>query len=126
MQYFARSSYIGALFAIAVTAQTHQGDLFNFVPGLGACGFTNTSTQFVASVSNEFFHSFPGSGTNPNANPICTHNLTVAFNGTNVSAQVVDFCLSCPSSNVGLSPVAFEVFAPLAQGIVSNVTWEVI
>lgn len=33
--------------------------VFNFVPGLGACGFTNTSSQNVASVSSTFFNSYP-------------------------------------------------------------------
>lgn len=33
--------------------------VFNFVPGLGACGFTNTTAQLVASVSNHTFNTFP-------------------------------------------------------------------
>ncbi|GLB37978.1 hypothetical protein LshimejAT787_0410290 [Lyophyllum shimeji] len=32
--------------------------VFYFTPGLGACGFTNTSTQTVASVSSTFFNTF--------------------------------------------------------------------
>lgn len=33
--------------------------VFNFVPGLGACGFTNTSDQTVSSVSSQVFNTFP-------------------------------------------------------------------
>ncbi|EMD33037.1 expansin-like protein [Gelatoporia subvermispora B] len=113
---------LGLLIASAA-AQSGAGTLFNFVPGLGACGFTNTSDQFVASVSNTTFHSFPGAGANPNANPICTHNLTVSFNGTNVTAQIVDFAVGVPAENVGFSPAAFSEFADTSQGIVQNVTW---
>ena len=32
-----------------------DGAVFSFAPGLGACGFTNTSSQYVASVSNATF-----------------------------------------------------------------------
>lgn len=35
------------------------GNLFYFVPGTGACGFTNTSDQYVASVSADVFNNFP-------------------------------------------------------------------
>ncbi|OCH89532.1 hypothetical protein OBBRIDRAFT_732521, partial [Obba rivulosa] len=97
--------------------------VFNFVPGLGACGFTNTSDQLVASVSSQTFHSFPYALTSMYSNPICTHDLTVSFNGTNVTAQIVDFCISCPAEDVGFSAAAFEKFAPTEQGIVQNVTW---
>jgi hypothetical protein len=44
---------------------THTGwpltctTVFYFTPGLGACGSTNTGSQHVASVSTQFFHSFP-------------------------------------------------------------------
>ncbi|OCH89406.1 hypothetical protein OBBRIDRAFT_794271 [Obba rivulosa] len=113
------------LLAASATAQSGTGTLFNFIPGLGACGFTNTSDQFVALVSSKTFHSFPGSGANPNTNPICTHNLTVSFNGKNVSAQIVDLGLDAPDDNVGFSPAAFEQFAPPVQGIVQNVIWTI-
>ncbi|THH20495.1 hypothetical protein EW146_g877 [Bondarzewia mesenterica] len=115
---------LSALFALTA-AQTHTGTLFTFSPGLGACGFTNTSGQSVASVSQTFFNAFPGATENPNDNPICTHNLTVTFNGTTVTAQIVDLCLTCPEFNIGLSPSAFTQFAPISDGIVNNVTWMV-
>lgn len=38
---------------------TALGVVFYFTPGLGACGFTNTSSQYVATVSRTFFDSFP-------------------------------------------------------------------
>ncbi|KAI0046447.1 hypothetical protein FA95DRAFT_1520289 [Auriscalpium vulgare] len=109
----------------AALAQNHTGTLFTFDPGLGACGFTNTSTQTVASVSQTFFNTFPGHTANPNLNPICKHNLTITHNGTTVTAAIVDFCLTCPQFNIGLSPSAFTKFATIDEGIVNNVTWHV-
>ncbi|KAI0061197.1 hypothetical protein BV25DRAFT_1839231 [Artomyces pyxidatus] len=106
-----------------VTAQNHTGTLFTFDPGLGACGFANTSTQTVASVSETFFSSFPGATANPNDNPICTHSITITSNGTSLTAAIVDLCPTCPEFNVGLSPSAFTKFAPISQGIVNGVTW---
>ncbi|TFY79007.1 hypothetical protein EWM64_g5006 [Hericium alpestre] len=65
MHLSARLFSLSALFALAA-AQSHTGTLFTFDPGLGACGFTNTSTQIVASVSETFFQNFPGATQNPN------------------------------------------------------------
>lgn len=47
-------------------------------------------------------------------------------NGVNLTAPIVDFCAQCPQFNVGLSAVAFQKFAPLSDGIVPNVTWEIV
>jgi hypothetical protein len=41
------------------TSATRFSLVFYFTPGLGACGFRNTGSQHVVSVSTEFFHSFP-------------------------------------------------------------------
>lgn len=49
-----------------------------------------------------------------------------ADNGTNVTAQIVDYCPDCSDTYVGLSSVGFEEFASTDQGIVSNVTWEIV
>ena len=40
-----------------------------------------------------------------------------------MSAEVVDYCPSCAATEIGLSPIGFEVFAPESQGVVYNVTW---
>ncbi|KAF9811742.1 hypothetical protein IEO21_06465 [Rhodonia placenta] len=101
------------------------GNLFYFVPGTGACGFTNTSDQYVASVSADVFNNFPGATSDPNNNPICQHNLNVTYNDTSVSAQIVDYYTSSPDNNVGFSPAAFEEFGqPLGE--LDNVTWAIV
>ncbi|KAI0732513.1 hypothetical protein C8Q72DRAFT_793145 [Fomitopsis betulina] len=115
--------------ANAQALNSTNGTLFWFTPGLGACGYTNTSDQYVASVAAGVFQGYPspsGATANPNDNPICQHNLTVSYNGTNVTAQIVDYCPDCSDTYVGLSSVGFEEFASTDQGIVSNVTWEIV
>ncbi|KAH9922577.1 hypothetical protein B0H21DRAFT_826957 [Amylocystis lapponica] len=114
---------LALLLAAAVTKAQTVGTLFYFTPGVGACGFTNTSDQYVASVSNATFWAFPGANSDPNDNPICAHNVTVTSGAVSVTAPVVDYCPSCAADWVGLSPVGFEEFAPTGQGVVSNVTW---
>ncbi|KAA1476515.1 hypothetical protein DENSPDRAFT_785192 [Dentipellis sp. KUC8613] len=116
---------LSALFGLAA-AQNHTGTLFTFNPGLGACGFTNTTSQIVASVSETFFQNFPGATENPNDNPLCAHSLNITSNGTALTASIVDVCPTCPDFNIGLSPVGFEKFAPISQGIVNNVIWSVV
>jgi len=116
-----------AVIALSVAATAAQaqtvGTLFYFYPSLGACGFLNTSSQLVASVSNATFLNFPGATGNPNDNPICKHDVTVSLGDVSVTAQVVDYCPGCPPDYIGLSPAGFEEFAPLSQNTVDGVEW---
>ena len=44
--------------------------------GLGACGITNSDTDYIVAVSQELFDSYPGySGANPNKNPVCNKKI---------------------------------------------------
>ncbi|KZT72375.1 hypothetical protein DAEQUDRAFT_763097 [Daedalea quercina L-15889] len=130
MQLFTKASVVALASFLGLTGaqilNSTDGTLFWFDPGLGACGFTNTSDQLVASVSADIFNSYPGATANPNDNPICQQNLTITYNGTSVTAPIVDYCPDCDDYWVGLSPVGFEDFASTDQGIVSNVTWEIV
>ena len=81
------------------------------------------------------------------SNPICKHSVNITRtcsdisalrivllqtdmifpdNGTNLTAPIVDFFTANAPNNVGLSPSAFEKFAPLDNGIVPNVTWVIV
>ncbi|EPT02496.1 hypothetical protein FOMPIDRAFT_158308 [Fomitopsis schrenkii] len=131
MQLLTKASLVALASSLASHASAQvlnstDGTLFWFTPGLGACGYTNTSDQYVASVAAGVFQGYPGATANPNDNPICQHNLTVSYNGTSVTAQIVDYCPNCSDTYVGLSPVGFEDFASTDQGIVNNVTWEIV
>lgn len=80
------------------------------------------------------------------SNPICTHSLNITRtqpftfllvdllthlpiqidNGVNLTAPIVDFCAACPDVNVGLSDAGFQKFAPLSDGIVPGVVWNIV
>ncbi|KAF9444116.1 hypothetical protein P691DRAFT_678192, partial [Macrolepiota fuliginosa MF-IS2] len=100
--------------------------VFIFNPGPGACGFTNTSSQLVASVSAQVFNKFPGATTNPNKNPICRRSAFITYDGKNVTAPIVDFFTNPGTYNVGLSLPGFTVFASEDDGIVEKVTWIIV
>ncbi|KAF5320761.1 hypothetical protein D9619_002153 [Psilocybe cf. subviscida] len=117
-----------SLAVVSVMAQTKgTGNLFDFVPELGACGFVNNSQQLVASVSRVVFENFKGATANPNDNPICKHKLLVKSGKKNVTAAIVDYYVNNKTSvDVGLSPVGFNQLSKPGQGIVQNVTWSII
>jgi len=129
MQLLTKASVVafasGLGLACAQVLNSTNGTLFWFTPGLGACGFTNTSDQFVASVAVSVFNGYPGATSNPNDNPICDQNLTVTYNGTSVTAPIVDYCPGCSDSYVGFSSAAFQEFASTDVGIVNDVEWEI-
>ncbi|KAF8959896.1 hypothetical protein BDZ97DRAFT_1761051 [Flammula alnicola] len=127
--------YLFLTFGLASTvAQTHGvGTLFSFTPGLGACGFTNTSEQIVASVSRVVFSNFAvlisqdrGATANPNKNPICKHKIFIKSGNKNLTAAIVDFYVAKVDDNVGLSPDGFATFGNADDGIVPNVTWSIV
>ncbi|KAF9476855.1 hypothetical protein BDN70DRAFT_811551 [Pholiota conissans] len=105
---------------------SHIEPVFNFVPSLGACGYTNTSQQIVASVSNVVFNNYPGATANPNKNPICHHKIFIQSGSKNLTASIVDFFQSKDTNNVGLSDAGFSQFADLSDGIVPNVAWSIV
>ena len=48
-----------------------------YATGLGACGITNTDSDYIAAVSHTLFDTYPGyNGVNPNNNPICGRKAT--------------------------------------------------
>lgn len=51
----------------------------------------------------------------------------VLAGGKTVQAAIVDFFTAANAdNNIGLSPTAFEEFAPLSDGIVTGVVWSVL
>lgn len=122
---FVKAAVVSA--ALATSAIATSGNAFYFDPGLGACGFTNTSDQFVASVPASVFNGYPGATANPNNNPICQHSVNVTYQGTSVVAGIVDYFTASGIDNyVGLSPAAFEKFAPISQGLITGVDWVIL
>ncbi|KAJ6582712.1 hypothetical protein DFH09DRAFT_1309647 [Mycena vulgaris] len=119
--------------ASLVMAQEERtaGTVFQITPGLGACGWMNTSTQAVGAVSATTFSKYPGATRNPNKNPICHHFLEITDpdNGISVRVQVVDFFEEDPNAkanDVGIPAIEFKKMANLDDGIIENATWYIV
>ncbi|QRV74842.1 hypothetical protein RhiJN_02857 [Ceratobasidium sp. AG-Ba] len=105
---------------------THTGQLFAVSIGLGACGWTNSDSEWVAAISHELFDNWPGyAGGNPNNNPVCTtpHTADITYGGKTIRVGIVDRCEGCALWDLDLSPSAFQQFAPLSTGRLYGATW---
>ncbi|GJE91832.1 hypothetical protein PsYK624_079830 [Phanerochaete sordida] len=103
---------------------THTGDGTWFVPGLGACGFTNTGSDLIVAVGHELFDTFPGyNGHNPNTNPICGRKITATFKGKSVTVKVVDRCVACNTFDLDFSRAGFAALANPDVGRIHGVKW---
>ncbi|KAH7345784.1 hypothetical protein B0J17DRAFT_624891 [Rhizoctonia solani] len=106
-------------------AGTHTGQLTYFSIGLGACGWTNSDTEWVAAISHELYDNWPGyAGGNPNNNPVTIAvSLSVYRRRQDHPSRNVDRCEGCALWDLDLSPSAFQQFAPLASGRLYGATW---
>ncbi|KAF9065163.1 RlpA-like double-psi beta-barrel-protein domain-containing protein-containing protein [Rhodocollybia butyracea] len=104
--------------------QTFTGDGTFFVPGLGACGFENTSTQLVAALGHIDFDSFSGGNPNPNDNPVCGRQVKASSGGKSVTVEIVDRCAGCAGEfDLDFSETAFAALADPSVGRIP-ITWE--
>ncbi|ETW75344.1 Non-catalytic module family EXPN protein [Heterobasidion irregulare TC 32-1] len=94
-----------------------------YVPGLGACGVTNTGSDLIVAISAARFDS---TGTaNPNLNPLCGKRITANFQGKSVTATVVDRCPGCAVNDLDFSPAAFDALADPSLGRI-DISWNFI
>ncbi|KAJ6628125.1 hypothetical protein B0H10DRAFT_2209798 [Mycena sp. CBHHK59/15] len=114
-----------------------MGTVFQIVPGLGACRWTNTSAQAVSAVSATTFKNYPGVTPNPNKtnhcprNPICHRflEITDSANGITVRGQIVDFFEEDPNAKangVGIPAMQLQKVAGLDDGIIENAIWFIV
>ncbi|GJE92990.1 hypothetical protein PsYK624_091490 [Phanerochaete sordida] len=109
----------------AAPASVNHGDGTFFAPGLGACGYTNSSTQHIAAVSKEFFDSFGGGYTNPNDAPICGKTATIHYGDKTTQVEIVDRCGGCKGpTDVDMAPAAFADLADQSLGRI-QITWTI-
>ncbi|THH20639.1 hypothetical protein EW146_g764 [Bondarzewia mesenterica] len=103
--------------------QTGQGTFYG--TGLGACGITNTDTDYIAAVSKLLFDQYPGySGANPNSNPVCGKQIKANYQGKSVTITVTDRCEACQLTDLDFSPSAFSQLADQSIGRISGMTWD--
>ncbi|KAJ7088409.1 barwin-like endoglucanase [Mycena belliarum] len=103
----------------------YSGDGTFFEPGLGACGNTNTASDFIVAVGHGIFDSFPGATANPNNNPICGRKLIATHGGRSVTVEVQDRCAGCAgAADLDFTEAGFEQLASLDVGRLKNVEWQ--
>jgi hypothetical protein len=89
--------------------------------GLGSCGITSASTDYIVAISHELMDS--SYTANPNNNPYCGKKIRAYRNGKSVDVTVVDRCTGCALDDLDFSPSAFLQLAATEEGRV-DITWE--
>ncbi|KAJ7150752.1 hypothetical protein C8R46DRAFT_1358245 [Mycena filopes] len=118
-----------ALAASATHTTQNTGQVFYFTPGLGACGYTNTTADHVGTVSNTTFKGYPGATANPNKNPICGRTMVItAPNNISINVTVVDFFKqddNAGAMDVGVTKGDFSKMEPVSDGVIPGAKWEI-
>jgi hypothetical protein len=113
----------GDLPSYLIGTQTGAQGTF-YATGLGACGITNTDSDFIAAVSYLMFDSFPDyNGVNPNTNPICNRKVKATYQGKSVTVTITDRCTGCKLLDLDFSPAAYDVLALPEVGRISGMSW---
>jgi len=116
------SSSSSNLPSFMVGTQTGQGTFYS--TGLGACGITNTDTDYIAAASHLLFDNFPNYlGDNPNKNPMCGRKVIATYKGKSVTVTLTDRCAACAVTDLDFSPSAFKQLADFGVGRISGMTW---
>ncbi|KAK7694839.1 hypothetical protein QCA50_002027 [Cerrena zonata] len=107
------------------SGDTYSGDGTFYDTGLGACGITNSDSDFIAAIGHGGFDSFPGyNGANPNNNPICNKEALVHYQGKSVKVKITDRCGGCDNPySLDFSPAAFQQLADPSVGRIHDITW---
>ncbi|KAJ4477705.1 RlpA-like double-psi beta-barrel-protein domain-containing protein-containing protein [Lentinula edodes] len=105
-----------------------SGDGTYYDAGLGACGITNTDTDYIAAIGEDFFdqyaiHMGVTSG-NPNENPICNKKVIATYQGKSVTVAITDRCGGCTNPySLDFTPTAFSQLADQSVGRITGMTW---
>ncbi|OCB88255.1 hypothetical protein A7U60_g4661 [Sanghuangporus baumii] len=93
---------------------THTGKGTWYYPGLGNCGYTDSSSDDVVAIAKSRY----GSGGNCNQ----WIAITNTANGKTVYGKTRDSCPSCADGDLDLSPAVFSQIADLDTGVIS-ISW---
>ncbi|KAI9753728.1 MAG: hypothetical protein M4579_005019 [Chaenotheca gracillima] len=94
-----------------------SGDITYYEPGLGACGWTNSSDEPIVALPHGLM------GEQSNGNPFCGRHIQINNNGKTATAKVVDKCMGCEGDSIDLSDSVFKQLASMDAGRVSDVDW---
>ncbi|EIW84969.1 plant expansin, partial [Coniophora puteana RWD-64-598 SS2] len=79
-----------------------------FADGLGACGATNSPSDFIVALNSAQY----GSG------GYCFQMITITYNGKTTQAQITDECPGCPYGGLDMSTGLFDFFADPSAGVI--------
>ncbi|KAF1998820.1 hypothetical protein P154DRAFT_244743 [Amniculicola lignicola CBS 123094] len=108
-------------------ADTYEGDLTYYDPGLGACGVDSGDSDYIVAISHYTFDAAQ-TGSNPNENPLCNRKIRATrvneLTGKKVSVDltVIDRCTGCEPTDIDVAPEIFKKLADPTLGRVL-VTW---
>lgn len=104
---------------------TYTGDITYYTPGVGSCGWTNTSSDSIVAISVSLMDT--KSNGNPNTNPWCGTKIMISYNGVETPATIVDTCMGCEiEGSLDLTESLFKAVAPNGDGRVHGVSWRVV
>ncbi|KIY47007.1 hypothetical protein FISHEDRAFT_59907 [Fistulina hepatica ATCC 64428] len=106
------------------TYGTYSGHGTWYYAGLGACGWTNSGTDYIAAISSSFFDDFDGyDDADSNDNPICGKLATVTYGSAMTTVTIVDSCPTCDTGyDLDMSLAAFSALADSSVGEI-DITW---
>lgn len=103
------------------SGETFEGEATYYTPGLGACGWTNSDSDFIAALNVDQFNSF---GSMSNGNPVCGKMVEISYNGgTPIQVEITDKCPGCAYGDLDLSPAAFSALADQSLGRI-DISWQ--
>ncbi|KAH8112509.1 RlpA-like double-psi beta-barrel-protein domain-containing protein-containing protein [Phellopilus nigrolimitatus] len=96
------------------SGDTFQNARFTFYDvGLGACGLTNQSSDFIVALNSQQFGSgYPG--------PNCFKEIEIHYNGKSHTAEIMDKCPGCPYGGLDFSRGLFDYFASEDLGVLTG------
>ncbi|XP_055340866.1 papain inhibitor-like [Paramacrobiotus metropolitanus] len=111
---------VAVVVGLCAVVLSFEGTATFYLPGWGACGNVSAEDEMVMAVSKTQY----GEHQSPNKAPVCSQCTLVkdVDSGEQVKVKVVDRCEGCASSDILLSPAAFESLAPEDLGR-THVTW---
>lgn len=118
-----KSGIGGVVAQFGFAGKKMKGDMTYFTPDVGACGWSNTESDFIVAVSAELFQIF-GNGIS-NGNPVCGHKIRIHKNGKTATATITDECPPCTPGSIDMTPALFQYFEDPDVGRTS-VEWEFI
>ncbi|KIJ98933.1 hypothetical protein K443DRAFT_103189 [Laccaria amethystina LaAM-08-1] len=80
--------------------------------GLGACGKTNTGSDFIVALNAAQW----------DGGSHCFQTITISYQGKSTQAQITDLCPGCPYGGLDLTRGLFSYFADQSVGIIYG-TW---